>query len=521
LRRCGSLTEEIPQPGCFAALRRIIDELTNPYRGCGIALRPVARDAQARDLLGLQEQGGKPKTAMDDQRSELLSPPGRVRVVDKVARPVSPPNAVSKPRRRSRLRPFFWLLLVIAIVGVAVWYFPRPQSQPKNAGRPQAGAPVPVGVAPVEKGDMPVTLSQLGTVTPLATVTVKTQISGYLMQVAFQEGQMVKKGDFLAQVDPRPYQVALEQAQAQLAKDQALLTNARLDLQRYNTLVAQNSIARQTRDTQVSLVAQYEATVKSDQAQIDAQKLNLTYCHIVSPVTGRVGLRQVDAGNYVQTSDANGIVVVTQLQPISVIFTMSEDNLPEVMKQLGTGAVLSVTAYDRTGSTELAQGKLDTVDNQIDTTTGTVKLRAIFDNEQNILFPNQFVNAKLLVNTLHDADIVPNSAIQRGAPGTFVYVVKPDRTAAVEKVKLGPTDGQRTAILSGLQPGESVVIDGMDRLRDGAKVTLADANRPNSTPGEPTPRRSAQDASAPAAQHSDAPQDQQQGQGRGQRRATP
>ena len=368
---------------------------------------------------------------------------------------------------------------------------------------------------------MPVTLSQLGTVTPLATVTVKTQISGYLMEVAFQEGQMVKKGDFLAQVDPRPYQVALEQAQAQLAKDQALLTNARLDLQRYNTLVAQNSIARQTRDTQASLVAQYEATVKSDQAQIDAQKLNLTYCHIVSPVTGRVGLRQVDAGNYVQTSDANGIVVVTQLRPISVIFTMSEDNLPEVMKRLGTGAVLSVTAYDRTGSTELAPGKLDTVDNQIDTTTGTVKLRAIFDNEQNILFPNQFVNVKLLVNTLHDADIVPNSAIQRGAPGTFVYMVKPDRTAAVEKVKLGPTDGQRTAILSGLQPGESVVIDGMDRLRDGAKVTLADANRPNATPGEPAPRRSAQDASAPAAQHSDAPQDQQQGQGRGQRRATP
>jgi multidrug efflux system membrane fusion protein len=363
---------------------------------------------------------------------------------------------------------------------------------------------VPIGVTAVEKGDMPVTLSQLGTVTPLAMVTVKTQLSGYLVQVGFQEGQMVKKGDFLAQIDPRPYQVALEQAQAQLAKDQALLRNAQVDLQRYNTLVSQNSIAKQTRDTQVSLVAQDEATVKVDQAQIDAQKLNLTYCRIVSPVTGRVGLRQVDAGNYVQTSDPNGIVVVTQLQPISVIFTLPEDNLPEVMKRVRAGAVLPVTAYDRTGATELAGGKLDTVDNQIDTTTGTVKLRAIFDNEQLALFPNQFVNVKLLVNTLHDADLVPNSAIQRGAPGTFVYVAKPDRTVAVQKVKLGPSDGQRIAILSGLEPGESVVTDGADRLRDGAKVTLA-------SPAQPNPA---------AAEHSPQPQEQQQRQGSG-RRSTP
>jgi multidrug efflux system membrane fusion protein len=394
--------------------------------------------------------------------------------------------------------------LAAAIVAAAIWYFPRPEPQPKNAGRPAAGAPVPVGVAPVEKGDMPVTLSQLGTVTPLATVTVKTQLSGYLVQVAFREGQMVNKGDFLAQIDPRPYQVALEQAQAQLGKDQALLKNAQVDLQRYNTLVAQNSIAKQTRDTQVSLVAQDEATVKADQAQIDAQKLNLTYCRIVSPVTGRVGLRQVDAGNYVQTSDPNGIVVVTQLQPISVIFTLSEDNLPDVMKRVRAGAVLPVTAYDRTGATELASGKLDTVDNQIDTTTGTVKSRAIFDNDQLVLFPNQFVNVKLLVNTLHDADVVPNSAIQRGAPGTFVYVVKPEKTVAVQKVKLGPSDGQRIAILSGLEPGESVVIDGTDRLHDGAKVTIS----------SPQPAASAADGPPQ-------PQDQQQKQGSGRRRSTP
>jgi membrane fusion protein, multidrug efflux system len=414
-------------------------------------------------------------TTMDDQRGQVLTPPGRARVNEHARRPADARGTVSeRPRRRSRLRPFLWLLVIVAIIGGAVWYFPRPEPQPKD-GRPPAGAPVPVGVAPVEKGDMPVTLSQLGTVTPLVMVTVKTQISGYLMQVAFQEGQMVNKGDFLAQIDPRPYQVALEQIEAQLAKDQALLKNARLDLQRYNTLVAQNSIAKQTRDTQVSLVAQYEATVQADQAQIDAQKLNLTYCRIVSPVTGRVGLRQVDPGNYVQTSDTNGIVVVTQLQPISVIFTLPEDNLPEVMKRLRAGAVLAVNAYDRTGATELARGKLDTVDNQIDTTTGTVKLRAIFDNDQDSLFPNQFVNIKLLVDTLHYADIVPDSAIRRGAPGIFVYVVKPDHTVAVKKVKLGPTDGQRVAILSGLQPGENVVIDGNDRLRDGAKVTVASA----------------------------------------------
>jgi len=454
---------------------------------------------------------------MDDQHSEVLAPPGRLRVDHDGARPAEPGGVVSKSTRRSRLRPLLWLLLVAAIVAAGIRYFPWPDTQPKNSGRPPAGAPVPVGVATVEKGNMPVTLSQLGTVTPLAMVTVKTQISGYLMQVAFKEGQMVNKGDFLAQIDPRPYQVALAQAEGQLAKDQALLKNAQLDLVRYNTLVAQNSVAKQTRDTQESLVGQNQATIKSDQAQIDAQKLNLTYCRIISPVTGRVGLRQVDAGNYVQTSDPNGIVVVTQLQPISVIFTLPEDNLPEVMKRVRAGATLPVTAFDRTGANEIAKGKLDTVDNQIDPTTGTVKLRAIFDNEQETLFPNQFVNVKLLVNTLPDADIVPNSAIQRGAPGTFVYLVKPDRTATVQKVKLGPSDGQRIAVLSGLQPGDSVVIDGADRLRDGAKITVAPPAPPNGAAGQSASQQGGQEAVAPAAQSSAPPQDQ----GRSRRRSTP
>jgi multidrug efflux system membrane fusion protein len=463
---------------------------------------------------------------MDDQRSEILEPLERTKLdSDVVRRPLKTPEGepeqtAARPARRSRLRALLWLMLVVAIAGAGVWYFPRPGHQAQNPGRPQAGAPVPVGVARVDKGDMPVTLSQLGTVTPLAMVTVKTQISGYLMQVAFKEGQMVNKGDFLAQIDPRPYQVALEQAEAQLAKDQALLKNARLDLERYNTLVTQNSIAKQTRDTQASLVAQYQATVQADQAQIDAQKLNLTYCRIVSPVTGRVGLRQVDAGNYVQTSDPNGIVVVTQLQPISVIFTLPEDNLPVVMNRVRAGATLPVTAYDRTGTTEIAVGRLETVDNQIDTTTGTVKLRAIFDNEQETLFPNQFVNVSLLVNTLRETDIVPRSAVQRGAPGTFVYVVKPDRTVGVQKVKLGPTDGQRIAVLSGLQPGESVVVDGSDRLRDGAKVTVPPTDRSDAAAGRSVPPGGGQEAVAPPGEPAAQPQAPRQGEGRLRRRVT-
>jgi multidrug efflux system membrane fusion protein len=391
-----------------------------------------------------------------------------------LAQPVAEPFG-EEPLRRgrpSRVRPVVVLLAIAIIVGAALWYFPRPHKE--ASGRlGDLGMPIPVGVATAKRGDMPVTLSGLGTVTPLAMVTVRTQINGYLMAVGFTEGQHVQKGAFLAQIDPRPYQVALEQAQAQLAKDQASLKNAELDLTRYNTLVAQKSIATQTRDTQISTVAQGRAQILLDQAQIDTQKLNLTYCHIVSPVTGRVGLRQIDPGNYVQTSDANGIVVVTEMQPISVIFTLPEDSLPQVVQQWHAGAALAATAYDRTGTTQIATGKLDTIDNQIDPTTGTVKLRAIFDNTDERLFPNQFVNIKLLVRTLKSAVIVPTAAIQRGAPGTFVYRVEPNSTVAVQPVALGPGDGQKVAILSGLGPGDRVVDDGADRLKDGAKIAIA------------------------------------------------
>jgi membrane fusion protein, multidrug efflux system len=417
---------------------------------------------------------------MDDQHSDIFAREGRS-TEDEVARRdagdlvAEPRTAETRRSRRSWPRAILWVMLLAAIVGAAAIYLPRlvHKPGPGGGGRVVSGGPTPVGVATAQTGDMPVTLSGLGTVTPLAVVTVKTQINGYLMSVGFEEGQHVKKGDFLAQIDPRPYQVALEQAQAQLAKDQASLKDAELDLKRYDTLVAQNSIATQTRDTQVATVGQDRAQIMLDQAQIDTQKLNLTYCHIISPVTGRVGLRQVDPGNYVQTSDANGIVIVTQLQPISVIFTLPEDNLPEVLKQWHAGARLQSTAYDRSNTIQLAVGQLDTIDNQIDTTTGTVKLRATFANSDENLFPNQFVNIKLLVNTLQNTVLVPTSAIQRGAPGTFVYLVEPNNTVAVQTVKLGPGDGQRVAILSGLQAGAEVVDDGADRLKDGAKITIA------------------------------------------------
>jgi multidrug efflux system membrane fusion protein len=361
------------------------------------------------------------------------------------------------------------VLLAFAIYETVRWV--RTAAPP--GGRFPQGALQTVGASTAALGDVRVILNELGTVTPLATVTVQTQINGQLTEVGFSEGQLVKKGDFLAQIDPRPYEYLKQQYEGQLAHDQGLLAQAQLDQKRYETLAQQNSIARQQAEDQIFIVQQYAGSVKQDQGLVDAQALNISYCRIVSPITGRVGLRLVDAGNYVQTTNSGGIAVITQLQPISVVFTLPEDDLPEITPQFTAGSPLIVTAYDRANLRQLAVGKVAAIDNQIDTTTGTVKVRAQFDNENNTLFPNQFVNVRLLVKTLQNAVTVPTSAIQRGAPGTYVYVINADNTVSVRQVSTGPVDGNVTAINSGLSARDRVVIDGTDRLRDGVKVIVA------------------------------------------------
>src|SRR6266446_4566728 len=385
-------------------------------------------------------------------------------------RPGARKRVKSKTGRRLGL-----LLLVMGAATTGWWVYSR-QPAPPPPRQNAFTSTMPVVAAAAVTGDIDITLNGLGTVTSLATVSIKSQISGQLVRVAYQEGQMINKGDLVAEIDSRPYELALAQAQGALERDQALLQAAELDLKRYQDLAKTNAIPRQQLDTQVSLVAQDKVLVISDKAQIDTQKLNIAYCHIVSPVTGRAGLRLVDPGNYVTANDASGIVVITQLQPISVIFTVAEDNLPQIVKRLRAGATLPVTAFDRSGATKLATGTLKTLDNQIDTTTGTLKLRAEFANEDDSLFPNQFVNVQLLIDTLRDATVVPTSAIQRGAPGTFVYLVNADNTVAVRPVTLGPASAERVAIQAGLAPGDRVVVDGADKLRNGARVVVRGAD---------------------------------------------
>jgi len=361
---------------------------------------------------------------------------------------------------------------------------PGPRSKP---GKP-ADLPVPVTVEKATQGDFPVYLNGLGSVTALRTVTVRTRVDGELIRVAFTEGQMVREGDLLAEIDPRPFQVQLHQAEGQLERDEALLKNAEIDLARYQTLLAKGSIAEQQTVTQASLVRQAHGNVEVDRAQIENAKLQLDYARITAPVSGRAGLRLVDQGNIVHAADANGLVVITQIQPIAVVFTLPEDDLPAVMRRWRPGQALAVEAYDRAGEHKLAEGALVALDNQIDTTTGTVKLKAQFANDDNRLFPNQFVNIKMKLDTLGSATLLPVSAIQHGSIGTFVYVVKDDQTAAVRPVKQGPVEGEKTAILEGLAPGEAVVVDGVDKLREGTSVeavqreTRKPAENPAGTP---------------------------------------
>ena len=393
------------------------------------------------------------------------------------AHPSAPPPQGTPPRsyRMGKIALALALAAILIVIGL---YVEKIGPSTLDAGKPVAPAgPPPQTVRAVEAtvGDMPITINALGTVTPLATVTVKTQVAGKLIEVGFTEGQSVKKGDFLAQVDDRPFQATLAQAAAQLAKDTSLHEQAQADLERYQTLMKQDSISRQQVDDQVFLVAQDAAAMVNDQAQIDAAKLNIAYAHIVSPIDGRVGLRLVDAGNYVQPTDSTGLVVITQLDPISVIFSTPEDNLARITRRLNAGAKLSVTLFDRANVKQIATGELTTFDNLIDTTTGTFKLRATFANKDNALFASQFVNVRLLVDTLKGATIVPNAAVQLGSIGSFVYVVKDDSTVTVRKVQTGPADTARTVVASGLEVGEKVVVDGADRLREGSKVRVSQA----------------------------------------------
>jgi multidrug efflux system membrane fusion protein len=399
-------------------------------------------------------------------------------------------------------RPFLarhWkaLLIVSVVIGLLVAFvlYLR-QKQPLAApprGRNGQNGPVAVAVATAVTGDIQVKIPALGTVTPLATVTVRTQVTGTLQKVLFTEGQFVHVGDPLAQIDPRPYEAALQQMEGNWKRDQALLADAKLDLKRYEGLVKEDSIAQQQLDTQRALVDQYTGTIEADEGQVKTAKVNLAYTHISSPVTGRVGLRQVDQGNYVTPGDANGIVLINQLQPITVIFSIPEDNVSAIMKRVHAGAVLNVEAFDRTNATKIADGKLLTVDNSIDITTGTIKLRAQFDNADSSLFPNQFVNIQLLQDVLTGQIIMPNAAVRRGAPNgiatTFVYLVNADNTVSVRPVTLGVVDGEKVAVTAGLKAGEVVVTEGGDRLRDGAQVQLPGAApapaAPAAKPGDP------------------------------------
>ncbi len=389
----------------------------------------------------------------------------------------------SNTRPGSKRRVWLWLgiAVFVAAIGYRLLASPEPPAgAPKNGAARAGAASVPVVVATARIDDVPIYLNGLGTVTASNKVTVRSRVDGQLITIAFQEGQLVHEGDLLAEIDPRLFQVQLTQAQGQLARDMAQLNSAQLTLARYRDLLSGDLIAKQQVDDQAALAAQLEGSVKTDQGLVDNAKLQLSYCRITAPISGRIGLRLVDVGNIVHINDQNGLFVILQMQPIAVLFSLPADNLPAILTKLNAGERLTVDAYDRAGQTKIATGYLLTVDNQIDQATGTTRLKSLFNNDDNALFPNQFVNARLLLEVQKAATVVPSNAIQRGPQGEFVYVVKADQSAEVRPVTVGATAGNDTTIRAGVSEGEVVVVDGVDKLRAGISVRVQ-------APGDPAP----------------------------------
>jgi membrane fusion protein, multidrug efflux system len=396
----------------------------------------------------------------------------------------SEPLRASEPPPRPRTRLWLVAIAVLLIAGLGYGLHRAAERRAAADAAARSGArSVPVVAVPARRGDIPIALSGLGTVTAFNTVTVRSRVDGQLVKVAFQEGQFVKQGDLLAEIDPRPFEAQLTQAEGQRARDQAQLKDARINLERFRQLLDKEFISKQQYDDQAASVGQFEGTVKADDGAIANARLQLAYSKITAPIGGRVGLRLVDVGNMVHATDSTGLLVITQVQPIAVVFTIPEDNLQPLMKRLRSGERLTVEAYDRSGNTKIATGELLTTDNQIDPTTGTVKLKAVFANEDHALFPNQFVNVRLLLDVRKDATIIPTAAIQRGPNGTFVYVVSPDRTAEVRPIRVGVTAGADAGVDSGLSTDELTVIDGADKLRAGSKVQL---QKPDAAGAAPT-----------------------------------